>query len=46
MNDEAYTFHQIYLARGRDLAGNQYHLPGEVSQELLERRQKHGRKGH
>jgi hypothetical protein len=46
MSEEAHTYHQIYLARGRDLAGNQYHPPAEVSQELLERRQRLGRKGH
>jgi len=46
LSDEAQAYHQIYLARGRDLAGNRYHAPVEVSPELIEYREKHGKKGH
>ena len=46
LSDEARAYHQIYLARGRDLAGNQYHPPVEVSSEVMRLRATHGKKGH
>jgi len=46
LNDAVLPWHQIYLARGRDLAGNTYHDPVEVSPELIEFREKHGKTGH
>jgi len=46
LSDEAAAYHQIYLARGRDLAGNKYGDPTHVCQELVDRRAKLGKKGH
>jgi hypothetical protein len=46
LSDEALAYHQIYLARGRDLAGNQYGDPAKVRPDLVNYRTKHGKKGH
>ena len=46
LSDEARAYHQIYLARGRDLAGNQYGDPAKVCPDLVNYRTKHGKKGH
>jgi len=39
-------FHQIYLARGRDLAGQAYADPTENAQWLIDKRAQYGKKGH
>jgi len=46
LSDEYKEFHQIYLARGRDLAGQDYADPTKNYQQLIDKRAKHGRKGH
>jgi ectoine hydroxylase-related dioxygenase (phytanoyl-CoA dioxygenase family) len=46
LSDEARTFHQIYLARGRDLAGQAYADPTKRYEELFQQRTSAGRKGH
>lgn len=46
LTDERREFHQIYLARGRDLANQDYADPSKNYQYLIDRRAKHGRKGH
>jgi len=38
--------HQIYLARGRDLAGNDYADPSKEYPELARYREKSGKKFH
>jgi hypothetical protein len=40
------AWHQIYLARGRDRAGNRYADPGKSHGEFLRNRQKVGKTGH
>lgn len=40
------NFHQIYLARGRDHAGNVYGDPTKSYPELARYRTKHGKNGH
>jgi hypothetical protein len=42
----ANEWHQIYLARGKDRAGNRYADPSNINHELIARRQSKGRKGH
>lgn len=44
--DAACDWHQLYLARGRDHAGNRYADPSKAYPELLTRRAGHGKKGH
>jgi hypothetical protein len=39
-------FHQIYLARGRDLSGQPYADPMHSAQDLIDKRAKYGKKGH
>ncbi|MDZ4816145.1 MAG: phytanoyl-CoA dioxygenase family protein [Verrucomicrobiota bacterium] len=39
-------YHQVYLARGRDHAGNTYADPGKEYKELAHVRQSHGKAGH
>jgi chlorinating enzyme len=46
LNDEALAYHQIYLARGHDLAGNQYGDPAKACVDLVTNRTKLGKKGH
>jgi hypothetical protein len=46
LNDKALAYHQVYLARGRDFAGNQYGDPTKVRADLVNHRGKHGKKGH
>ena len=38
--------HQVYLARGRDLAGNTYADPSQSYPHLARYREKHGKNGH
>jgi ectoine hydroxylase-related dioxygenase (phytanoyl-CoA dioxygenase family) len=46
LNTEAAPWHQLYLARGRDHAGNQYGNPTRKYAELLERRPWQRKNGH
>ena len=46
LSDEAREYHQIYLARGRDLAGQSYADPAKCYDEFLNQRLARGRKGH
>ncbi|HTL53236.1 MAG TPA: phytanoyl-CoA dioxygenase family protein [Planctomycetota bacterium] len=39
-------YHQIYLARGKDRAGNTYGDPTTIAGGLMESRVKYGKKGH
>jgi chlorinating enzyme len=39
-------FHKIYLARGKDHAGNTYGDPARNHQDIVELRAKHGKSGH
>lgn len=43
---ERFPFHQLYLARGRDLAGNRYGDPARPAPELLAARAGRVRSGH
>ncbi len=43
---EKFPYHQIYLARGRDHAGNVYADPAKRYDELSQDRVKHGKTGH
>jgi chlorinating enzyme len=46
-NQEKYgQYHQIYLARGKDHAGNQYSDPATDYSSKVELRAKHGKTGH
>lgn len=45
-HEEKGEFHNIYLARGRDLAGNHYSDPAKVYAEKMRFRSKHGRNSH
>lgn len=45
-SDKFGAFHQIYLARGADRAGNCYADPSHAYPELLSYRLKHGKTGH
>jgi hypothetical protein len=40
------SYHQLYLARGRDHAGNHYADPAKAYPELARFRAKHGKNGH
>ncbi len=46
LSDKQREVHQIYLARGRDLAGQEYADPKKTAQHLIDLRAKTGRKGH
>jgi ectoine hydroxylase-related dioxygenase (phytanoyl-CoA dioxygenase family) len=46
LDTAATTWHQLYLARGRDHAGNQYGDPTRKYAELLERRPGNKKNGH
>jgi hypothetical protein len=46
LSDEAREYHQIYLARGRDLAGQSYADPTKRYDEFFSQRIARGRKGH
>jgi len=39
-------FHHLYLARGRDHAGNSYADPNQAYQEIVDKRVKYGKTGH
>lgn len=45
-NSEKYPYHQIYLARGKDHAGNQYADPEKSYEEITRFRAEHGKTGH
>jgi ectoine hydroxylase-related dioxygenase (phytanoyl-CoA dioxygenase family) len=45
-NAEKYPYHQIYLARGQDRAGNVYADPTRTYHELSRYRVQHGKTGH
>jgi ectoine hydroxylase-related dioxygenase (phytanoyl-CoA dioxygenase family) len=44
--EAAQSYHQLYLARGRDHAGNRYADPTKAYPELARFRAKHGKNGH
>ncbi|MFO1477944.1 MAG: phytanoyl-CoA dioxygenase family protein [Verrucomicrobiota bacterium] len=46
LNEQARQWHQLYLAHGRDLAGNVYADPNRAYPELMPKRTNLGRKGH
>jgi hypothetical protein len=46
LSEEAMSWHQIYLARGQDRAGNQYANPGRAYPELARTRVQSGKRGH
>ena len=47
LNDEqSGKWHQIYLARGKDRAGNRYADPGKSYDHLARYREETGRRGH
>lgn len=46
LSAEAMEWHQVYLARGRDHAGNRYADPSKSYPELVARRAGKGKKGH
>lgn len=46
LSSEATKWHQIYLARGRDKAGNQYADPQRAYPELARYREQSGKRGH
>lgn len=46
LSEESRAFHQIYLARGRDLAGQPYGDPTQKAQQLIDQRRAIGRKDH
>lgn len=46
LSDEAAKWHQIYLARGQDQAGNQYADPVRAYPELARYREQSGKRGH
>jgi len=46
LGDAARAYHQIYLARGRDLAGQEYGDPRKPADLLLARRKTLGKRGH
>ena len=45
-HEEKGQFHNVYLARGRDLAGNHYSDPGKVYADKMRFRSKHGKNSH
>jgi len=44
--DDRLAFHHLYLARGRDHAGNQYGDPARSYEDLAHYREQHGKNGH
>jgi len=46
LSEKAQEHHQIYLARGRDLAGQPYGDPERNDQWLIDKRKQDGKKGH
>lgn len=46
LNENRYGYHQLYLARGRDTAGNRYGDPHRAYPELARWHSEHGRRGH
>ncbi len=46
LSEKHREYHQIYLARGRDLADQAYADPNENAQWLIDKRALHGKKGH
>lgn len=46
LSDSSLAWHNIYLARGRDLAGNQYADPGKTYPDLVRDREERGKRGH
>lgn len=46
LSEAARAYHTIYLARGRDRAGNTYGDPTRAYPELAQYREKHGKSGH
>jgi len=46
LSDAARGFHQVYLARGRDHAGNEYADPTKSYPHLAHYREQHGKSGH
>jgi chlorinating enzyme len=46
LSDQALDYHQIYLARGHDLAGNRYGDPAKACSDLANYRHQHGKNGH
>lgn len=46
LSEEAQEYHQIYLARGRNISGQQYADPAKSYDEFFKRRISKGRKGH
>jgi len=46
LKDKNHAYHQIYLARGRDHAGNEYADPGKTYESLARYREKSGKGGH
>ncbi|MEI6083030.1 MAG: phytanoyl-CoA dioxygenase family protein [Verrucomicrobiota bacterium] len=46
LSDAAKPYHNIYLARGRDRAGNEYADPTQEYPQLARYREKHGKSGH
>ncbi len=45
LSEESYSAHNIYLARGRDRAGNRYADPSKTYEELARFRRRNGN-GH
>jgi hypothetical protein len=46
LSDAVLDYHQVYLARGHDIAGNRYGDPSVTREDLVEYRQVHGKKLH
>lgn len=46
LSDESQKWHQVYLARGQDKAGNQYADPDRAYPELARYREQTGKRGH
>jgi len=46
LSEPACAYHQIYLARGRDHAGNHYADPTRSYPHLARYREQHGKAGH
>jgi ectoine hydroxylase-related dioxygenase (phytanoyl-CoA dioxygenase family) len=46
LSEAAHAHHNIYLARGRDRAGNQYADPTQSYPQIARYREQHGKSGH
>lgn len=46
LNKKDFPWHQLYLAKGRDIGGNDYADPSKAYHELARFRAKHGKNGH